>query len=253
MTAKEYKVKHPYGATYTPWSLFYSHRGNDRPTPSGTPIDIAGVTIGLTGNTGRSTGAHLHTQAGTDAAVQQTINPTPYEFQEGTVVGTRSTDTGDWGKYVKIKVGNIYVVYAHLSEVKVSVGQVIKGEDEMIKDTDNEYGRWNKLGFQIRGRNLTRSEFRKSAVGLTWLRAMEILSDNPEADRAFAYQVQGVEVPRLKEEIAKRDKLIAEIQKKAELSDSLQKKIEQLESDKTKDTETGNAFVRWIGNMFRKG
>jgi septal ring factor EnvC (AmiA/AmiB activator) len=63
------------------------------------------------------------------------------------------------------------------------VTQVAKKEEEMIKDADNEYGRWKKLAYQIRGRNLTRTEFIGSAVGRSWLQAMETLSDDKEADR----------------------------------------------------------------------
>lgn len=61
----------------------------------------------------------------------------------------------------------------------------------MISDVDNEYGRWEKLGYQIRNRHLTRDEFRKSAVGNSWLTAMEALSDDPEADRATQAQEVG--------------------------------------------------------------
>lgn len=64
-------------------------------------------------------------------------------------------------------------------------------EEITIHDTDNEYGRWNKLGVQIRGRELSRDEFRAAAVGKTWLQAMEILSDNPEADLATEAQNKG--------------------------------------------------------------
>ncbi len=61
----------------------------------------------------------------------------------------------------------------------------------MIQDTDHEYGRWNKLGYQIRGRGLSRDEFRASAVGRTWLSAIEILSDNKEADTTTRAQEIG--------------------------------------------------------------
>lgn len=67
---------------------------------------------------------------------------------------------------------------------------LIKG-GEMVNDTDNEFGRWNKLFTQIRGRAATRAEFRQAAAGKTWLRAMEILSDDVEADKAQKAQVVG--------------------------------------------------------------
>jgi hypothetical protein len=52
----------------------------------------------------------------------------------------------------------------------------------MITDTDAEFWRWQKTGMYIRGRMLSRDEFRKSAVGLAWLKALEVLDDSPETD-----------------------------------------------------------------------
>ena len=60
------------------------------------------------------------------------------------------------------------------------------------------------------------------------------------------------EVRTLKSEVAKRDKLLSEVQKKADLSDALQKKIDDLTAEKQRDTETGNAFIRWLGSLFNK-
>lgn len=52
----------------------------------------------------------------------------------------------------------------------------------MIPDADNYYGRYGiDLALKLRGRVLSREEFRASLVGKTDLRAMEILSDDPEA------------------------------------------------------------------------
>jgi hypothetical protein len=68
----------------------------------------------------------------------------------------------------------------------------ITQEDEpMIADVDNEFGRWNKLAYQIRGRSMSREEFRQAAVGRTWLQAMEILSDSAESDAATNAQNVG--------------------------------------------------------------
>lgn len=61
--------------------------------------------------------------------------------------------------------------------------------EDMIKDTDNEYGRWLKLAQQVRHRpqGFGRDEFRNAAVGKTWLQAIEILSDAPEADDNYKF------------------------------------------------------------------
>jgi len=64
-------------------------------------------------------------------------------------------------------------------------------EDEMVQDTDNEYGRWRKAFYQIRGRDANRQEFNNAAVGRTWLNALEILSDDPEADSSTNNQEVG--------------------------------------------------------------
>lgn len=61
-----------------------------------------------------------------------------------------------------------------------------------IPDADNYYWRYGqKLASQIRGRHLTREEFRKHIVGRTDLSAIEVLSDDPEADRVQKYQELG--------------------------------------------------------------
>lgn len=66
-----------------------------------------------------------------------------------------------------------------------------QGDEGVITDADNEYGRWNKLFYQIRGRAASRQEFQQAAVGQTWLHAMEILSDSTEADAATHNQEVG--------------------------------------------------------------
>lgn len=122
----EYRVSYPYGATSPPYSKSRPHRGNDRAAPCGTPVVIGRTQIGVVGTTGRSSGCHTHTQAGTDLGCQKTFNPTPLEFKPGKVVNLRTTNTGDWGKFITLKVGTKYITYAHLSRVGARVGQVIK-------------------------------------------------------------------------------------------------------------------------------
>lgn len=112
-----------------------------------------------------------------------------------------------------------------VNDIKVIVGENM----ELIRDTDNEYGRWNKLFHQIRGRSATRDEFRTAAVGQNWLKAMEILSDDPEADRAQEAQNVG--------QIAIRDNWQSQIE-------SLQKKLEA----RTKDTELLDALAARLKN-----
>lgn len=67
-----------------------------------------------------------------------------------------------------------------------------QGGDMPIPDQDNYYWRYGqKLGLQVRGRELSREEFRTYLVGQTDLRAVEILSDDAEADQALHAQQVG--------------------------------------------------------------
>lgn len=66
------------------------------------------------------------------------------------------------------------------------------GGDMPIPDADNYYWRYGqKLAEQVRGRQLSRAEFSQHIAGKTDLRAVEILSDDPEADRALDAQRLG--------------------------------------------------------------
>ena len=63
---------------------------------------------------------------------------------------------------------------------------------DMIPDQDNYYWRYGQdLAMRLRGRQLSRAEFRTHLVGQTGLRAIEILSDDPEATKAQQWQDVG--------------------------------------------------------------
>lgn len=126
--AQQFSVSFGYGAKdgkyYGPkGSVGPYHRGNDRLCPIGTPVIVNGVQIGLTGNTGKVSGAHLHTQAGLDKACQKDINPYALEFQPGTVVNAGTGPT--WGKFVTVQVGSKFITYCHLSQITVNIGRVL--------------------------------------------------------------------------------------------------------------------------------
>lgn len=54
----------------------------------------------------------------------------------------------------------------------------------VIPDQDNWFYRFNKLMVQVRGREISREEFRKNFVGVEPFRMVEIVCDSDEADRS---------------------------------------------------------------------
>lgn len=58
----------------------------------------------------------------------------------------------------------------------------VSGDNDMMNQGENEYARANKLHLQVRGRPLDRTVFNQLAGKITWLRYIEILSDDPEAN-----------------------------------------------------------------------
>lgn len=103
-----------------------------------------GQQIGLSGTTGNSTGCHLHFG----------YRPVGYNRNNGFL-------------------GYINPTF--------NAGTPAGGED-MMNQGENEYARANKLHLQVRGRGLDRAVFNQLAGKITWLRYIEILSDDPEAD-----------------------------------------------------------------------
>lgn len=122
MTASDYQISFPYGATSTPYSPAHPHRGDDRPCPTGTPVVLAGTQIGLTGATGFVSGPHLHIQEW-NGNVANTRKP-QNSFKPGTVV--QAATSSDFGNYVTIQCADGWNdSYCHLSRIDVKVGQVI--------------------------------------------------------------------------------------------------------------------------------
>jgi len=124
-TAQDYPVTFPYGAKSAPYgtSALPYHRGEDRYMPSGTPILVNGVQIGLSGATGFVTGAHLH--IGRWVGGRDT-NPGGGGFYFNNAVVTEVGQDATNGKFVRVQGDGASWVYLHMSQPTASVNQVLK-------------------------------------------------------------------------------------------------------------------------------
>ena len=128
-TAKNYPVKYVFGYSkaYGGW-----HSGVDRPMPTGTPIFVNTIKIGLSGNTGYSTGPHLHISKLDSKGNFLDPGNEGFTFYGG-LPGRRprvlatGKDTRN-GKWVKIQNWNRTrtYVYCHLDKVTCVAGERIK-------------------------------------------------------------------------------------------------------------------------------
>src|SRR4051812_20995397 len=134
MTAKDYPVTTPYGQVdgYPLNNGF--HQGVDYGCPSGTPVVINGVTIGLSGATGYVQGAHLHVGRWVNGAVTNPGVGGGFNFNSAVVTQVASDATN--GNYVRIQGDGASWVYLHLSKQLVSVNQVLKEEEPVITRDD---------------------------------------------------------------------------------------------------------------------
>lgn len=127
----QYPVKHPFGATYAPWSKNKPHLGVDRPTPMGTPLIVNSQLIGYTGKSGTKD-PHHHLQRVRDGKVIDPKNdgfilPSPVTIIDaGEPTGSEQPEIG---KHIRLRDGRGEEwSHFHLSEIKVKPGDTVGGE-----------------------------------------------------------------------------------------------------------------------------
>lgn len=103
------------------------HNGIDYGYPMGTPVVVNGVTIGLSNNTGSTTGPHLHVGKFVNGVVQNPGVGNGFVFNSAVIFDTGFDNTD--GNYVRITGDGALWNYLHLEKVLVTKGQVLKGGD----------------------------------------------------------------------------------------------------------------------------
>lgn len=152
------------------------------------------------------------------------------------------------------------------------------GSDQMIiQNADNWYGRCRKEMLQIRGRDLSRSEFVGGAVGAEFLHWIEAVSDHPEADAAYnaqnvgqvavrddwqgqigslQQQVKDLSTRPTAEQLKAAQDQAASLQ--TQMADAVATaqaatdKANALETANIEAQKTGNAFLIWLGGILSK-
>lgn len=134
----DYPVTTPYGYVIGYPLNNGFHQGIDYGCPVGTPAVVNGVTIGLSGNSGESTGPHCHVGKWLNGAVQNPGVGNGFSFNSAVVTEINEDATN--GKYVRVQGDGFSWVYLHLSDnSKVKVGQVLQGDSMEVMTKDAAY------------------------------------------------------------------------------------------------------------------
>lgn len=283
MRADQYSVQFGYRATdgtyyFQPtagkpktslWTWNY-HRGNDRPCPVGTPLYIGGVLAGWTGRSGRVSGPHLHSGAFRGSS---DIDPGPFEFKPGVVVVVGEDSVN--GKYIKVDVGGgVIVNYLHLLTINVSTGQRLQGgsmgynpnEGDVRNILGELWGRapnpedygytkqnWHDFVYNIlaaypwqnRKQDFNRALALAEQNRINAETAGSIAGIRGDALNNIAAALgiaQNPDATVLANQIVAR---IADLQRSAGAADLIAK-------ERAEEVETGNRFLRWIGQILSR-
>lgn len=146
----------------------------------------------------------------------------------------------------------------------------------IIQQAENWYGRCNRTHWLIRGRALDRSVF-NAFVGKEFLTFVEVCSDDPEADMVQNWQTVGKtavndnwaqQIKDLQAQVnslgkrptqaeldalnAKADDLTKQLNVAIAKGEAAEKLASELQAEHINAQNTGNAFLRWLGEQLNK-
>jgi len=278
-------IGQPFGAKefdYSPYGLV-GHHGQDYPSPVGQPIYAP-----ESGTILQSANGVTDPKSGRFAAGETIVMSGKYEHwlmhlskrevkagdtvKEGQLIGY-SGNTGlstgphlHWGtRPLNPNMNNGYRGFIDPSIVLNGTSSA--GGDEVIPDQDNYYWRYNKAMQNIRGRQMTREEFRKNFVGRSHLTMLEAMLDNPEADKATDYQQWALtNRASIEKRVIDLQNMVADLDKKLKASsenvaaltkanEELNTKVKNLESQlavQSEDTQLLNGFGEFLRKMIQR-
>lgn len=278
-------IGQPFGAKefdYSPYGLV-GHHGQDYPSPVGQPIYAP-----ESGTILQSANGVTDPKSGRFAAGETIVMSGKYEHwlmhlskrevkagdtvKEGQLIGY-SGNTGlstgphlHWGtRPLNPNMNNGYRGFIDPSIVLNGTSSA--GGDEVIPDQDNYYWRYNKAMQNIRGRQMTREEFRKNFVGRSHLTMLEAMLDNPEADKATDYRQWALtNRASIEKRVIDLQNMVADLDKKLKASsenvaaltkanEELNTKVKNLESQlavQSEDTQLLNGFGEFLRKMIQR-
>ena len=278
-------IGQPFGAKefdYSPYGLV-GHHGQDYPSPVGQPIYAP-----ESGTILQSANGVTDPKSGRFAAGETIIMSGKYEHwlmhlskrevkagdtvKEGQLIGY-SGNTGlstgphlHWGtRPLNPNMNNGYRGFIDPSIVLNGTSSA--GGDEVIPDQDNYYWRYNKAMQNIRGRQMTREEFRKNFVGRSHLTMLEAMLDNPEADKATDYRQWALtNRASIEKRVIDLQNMVADLDKKLKASsenvaaltkanEELNTKVKNLESQlavQSEDTQLLNGFGEFLRKLITR-
>lgn len=138
------------------------HNGIDYGYPMGTPVVVNGVTIGISNNTGASTGPHLHVGKWVGGKAVDPGVGNGFSFNSAVVYDTGSDATN--GNFVRVQGDGALWNYLHLEKTLVTKGQVLKGGTMAANPDGNDIATYYQA---IRGDQPTKQEL-DFAASLDW-------------------------------------------------------------------------------------